>query len=306
MICNARKRCLAPLPSDTALPGCPQACPLIPLPGRGPGGGDSGRSGVLTPAWLLSSDGPGRVPAGFGAEAARGAEGGGEGVPEPEGEPAAGRVARLAARDNAPTPWLGATNPSSLFQPTPAGPHQRLLQREHLQGAPLDAHHLAVGLPSRPAPGRQAAGAHGHVLHQHLQHLERAEPPLRLQPALRAGHGQQLHRAVRARVPARLAERQQLLPRHPVRQQRQQQRQAGRLRPVRQGQQGFRLLLPPFPILFPKLGPQPAPPEADADARLSPRDGSGPGQRRRWEEAGSVPGSTLSTTPPRTRRDPPP
>lgn len=32
-------------------------------------------------------DGPGGVPAGLGAEAARGAQGGGEGVPEPEGEP---------------------------------------------------------------------------------------------------------------------------------------------------------------------------------------------------------------------------
>lgn len=62
---------------------------------------------------------------------------------------------------------------------------------QHLQGAPLDPHHLAVQLPAGPAPPTgKAARAHWHVLHQHLQHAERPGPPLRLRAEVRAGHGE--------------------------------------------------------------------------------------------------------------------
>lgn len=82
-----------------------------------------------------------------------------------------------------------------LFLPYP-GPHQRLLQRQHLQRAPLNPDHLPVQLPARPAPHGQAASAHRHVLHQHLQHLEWPGPPLRLWTEVRVGHGQLFHRAL--------------------------------------------------------------------------------------------------------------
>lgn len=157
------------------------------------------------------------------------------------------------------------------------GPDQRILQRQHLQGT-ADPHPISGSQSERRGPKprhghpRKAPRPHRHVVHQHLQHAgRRAQPPLRLQPALRAGHGQQLHRAVRARVPERIAQRLQLLPGHAVRQQRQQLQQAGRVRAVRQSQQSVRLVFVSLlAVVLAELGPDSTAAEADADARLIP------------------------------------
>lgn len=131
------------------------------------------------------------------------------------------------ASDGSSLPFFISWFAWSFFLVISTGPNKWLLQCQYLQGAPYanngrEPVHRGEEPHQHRYPG-QAASTDRHVLHQHLLHPgSRSQPSVRLQSAFCAGHGQQLHWALRAGVPARLTERLQLLYRHAVRQQRQQ------------------------------------------------------------------------------------
>lgn len=93
------------------------------------------------PCLCPSLDGPGGVPAGFGAEAARGAQGGGEGVSKPEGELDPGLSLSPVKR------WVTPGCTPGCWEPLP-GQNPALL----LPGCPSSGHVPSAGLSQRAVP----------------------------------------------------------------------------------------------------------------------------------------------------------
>lgn len=118
-------------------PGAADGCGALPVGVMGnPGPGGACGADPCPHPFL---DGPGGVPAGFSAEAARGAQGGGEGVSKPEGEMGPAPV---------PSEEVGLEPPQSLLA-------QWLHPGEPFPGTPPCAHHRAE--PAHASPSTAAA-----------------------------------------------------------------------------------------------------------------------------------------------------